>query len=684
MSEAPPASARTPPRTAATTPAAVGVDTGGTFTDFVARRGREYVALKVPSTPDSPERAVLEGLSRLGARPATRVRHGSTVATNTLLERKGARVTLLATRGFEDLLEIGRQERPDIYSLRPRRVEPLVPAERRIGVRERLGPRGERLVPLTPAAIRSALRAVKRTRPETVAIGLLHAYANPAHERGLARALRRSGLSVSASSELCPEIREYERLATTVTNAYLVPRVSRYIEALERACGPRLEIVLSHGGTAAPAEAAREPARQLLSGPAAGLAAARAVARACGFERALTLDVGGTSTDCAFVEGELPRRRAREVGGYPLLLPLLDVHTVGAGGGSIARVDAGGLLHVGPESAGAVPGPACYGRNGPPTVTDALVVLGRIAGETLAGGTLPLDRAAAGAAMAKLAGSLGARGPAEAAEGVLLVAEALIEAALRKVSVERGHDPRDAALVAFGGAGGLHACPVAESLGCVVVLFPAQAGVLSALGALGAASRRECSRSVLLAAEERAAIEHTLRDLEREVRTRFPSAVRRAARIERRAEVRYRGQSHEISLPTGPDLAARFHREHARRFGFADPARAVEVVTLEARGSIPGERVFRGGARATGDGVGARGERDRSRAARARAGVTRVRHEGAWLRAAVRERGAMGAAATVRGPAVVLESGATLWVPPGWSGRLGAGGTLILRRRSRG
>jgi N-methylhydantoinase A len=659
------------------------VDTGGTFTDFVARRGREYVALKVPSTSDAPERAVLEGLARLGAGPKTRVRHGSTVATNTLLERKGARVTLVATAGFEDLLEIGRQERPDIYALRPRRVEPLVPAGRRIGVRERLGPRGERLVPLTPAAIRSTLLAVRRTRPGTVAIGLLHAYANPVHERALARALRRSGLSVSASSELCPEIREYERLATTVTNAYLVPRVSRYIEALERACGPRLEIVLSHGGTAAPAEAAREPARQLLSGPAAGLAAAREVARACGFERALTLDVGGTSTDCAFVDGELPRRRAREVGGYPLLLPLLDVHTVGAGGGSIARVDAGGLLHVGPESAGAVPGPACYGRNGPSTVTDALVVLGRIAGASLAGGTLPLDRAAAGAAMETLARALGARAPAEAAEGVLLVAEARIEAALRKVSVERGHDPREAALVAFGGAGGLHACPVAESLGCGVVLFPARAGVLSALGALGAASRRECSRSVLLAAEEGAAIERTLGDLEREVRSRVPAGARRAVRIERRAEVRYRGQSHEISLRAGRGLAARFHREHARRFGFADPARAVEVVTLEARGSIPGERVFAGGAaRATGAGRrGARGDRDGPRAARARAGVARVRHEGAWLSATVWDRGAMGAAAAVRGPAVVSESGATLWVPPGWSGRLGAGGTLILRRR---
>ena len=653
---------------AAGAPAGVGVDTGGTFTDFVARRGREIRTLKLPSTPEAPERAVLEGLRRLGAGAATRVVHGSTVATNALLERKGARVAFLTTAGFEDLLEIGRQDRPDIYSLAPRRVEPLVPAARRIGVRERLGPCGEPLLRLTPAEIRRAVRGARRARPETVALGLLHAYAEPAHEAALARALRRAGFRVTVSSELCPEIREFERFATTVTNAYLVPRVSRYLEALAAGCGPGLEIVLSHGGTAPPAEAAREPARQLLSGPAAGLAAARAVASASGFARALTLDVGGTSTDCAFVEGELPRRRAREVGGFPLLLPLLDVHTVGAGGGSIARVDAGGLLHVGPESAGSVPGPACYGRKGPSTVTDALVTLGRIAGETLAGGALLLDRAAAARAMEALARPLGARGRVAAAEGVVAVAEALIEAALRQVSVERGHDPRDAALVAFGGAGGLHACPVAEALGCEAVLFPARAGVLSALGALGAGARRECSRSVLLAAADDAAIARALAALEREMRGRFPAAARQALRIERRAEARYRGQSHELSLPAGPNLARRFHREHERRFGFADPARAVEVVTLEVRGSTAGERALGGIPRA-------------ARTARRKAGRARVRHGGRWLAAALWDRGAMGAGARVSGPAIVLESGATLWVPPGWSGRLGEGGTLVLRRR---
>ncbi|HVP14209.1 MAG TPA: hydantoinase/oxoprolinase family protein, partial [Terriglobales bacterium] len=371
-------------RPAAVPSEAVGVDTGGTFTDFVALRGGALVSLKLRSTPREPEAAVLEGLARLGAARKTRVRHGSTVATNTLLERTGARVSLATTAGFEDLLEIARQDRPDLYALAPRRVEPLVPAARRIGVRERMGPGGRALHALGPAEVRRAVRALARTRPEAVAVGFLHAYAGPRHERRLGRALAALGVPVTTSSSLCPEVREYERLATTVLNAYLMPRVAGYLGRLARGARVRIEVVLSHGGTAPPALAAREPVRQLLSGPAAGLAAAFRVAQACGYDRALTLDVGGTSTDCAYVAGALPRRRGREIAGFPLLLPVLDVHTVGAGGGSVARVDEGGLLHVGPESAGADPGPACYGRGGPAAVTDAHVVLGRMPGTELA------------------------------------------------------------------------------------------------------------------------------------------------------------------------------------------------------------------------------------------------------------------------------------------------------------
>jgi N-methylhydantoinase A len=661
-----PAARRTrPAATRVVAPSAIGVDTGGTFTDFVALRGGRLVAFKLASTPRAAERAVLEGLTRLGATRDSRVRHGSTVATNALLERKGARVALLTTQGFEDLLEIGRQDRPDLYALDPHRLAPLVPASRRIGVVERIGPRGERWRTLSAAAVRRAVGAVRARRPAAVAIGLLHAYAWPAHERRLARALAPLGIPVTCSSVLAPEYREYERLATTVTNAYLAPRVAGYLRRLARGTRARLEVVLSHGGTAPPAAAAREPVRQLLSGPAAGLKAARDVARSCGWEESLTIDVGGTSTDCAFVAGELPRRRGREVAGFPVLLPLLDVHTVGAGGGSIARVDAGGLLHVGPESAGADPGPACYGRGGPATVTDALVVLGRIAGETLAGGALKLERRAAHAALAALGRALGGGDALAAAEGVVALADAHMEAALRRVSVERGHDPRGAALVAFGGAGGLHACALAAALGAPAVLAPRHAGVLSALGALTGGSRRERSRTVLLDARDHAALERAWRRLEREVRAEFTPAERTRVRVERWAEVRYRGQSHELSLAGGADLAAAFHLEHLRRFGFAEYQLPVEVVTLEARGSLPGDRV------------------PATRSAR-RAGApihrVRVRVDRRWARAPVWAREQLPARFATRGPAIVVEDGATLWIAPGWSARSHASGTLILTR----
>jgi len=643
---------------------AVGLDTGGTFTDFVAWQGGKLVTFKLPSDPTNPERPVLEGLRRLGANRATQVRHGSTVATNTLLERKGARVTLVTTAGFEDLIEIGRQDRPDVYALAPHRAPPLVPAARRIGARERLGPRGETWRALTVAEIERVTAAVARTRADAIAVGLLHAYSGGRHERMLGRALAKLGISVTLSSELCPEIREYERLSTTVLNAYLRPRVGRYLAALRRGTPARLDVVQSHGGTAPAAEAAREPVRQLLSGPAAGLVAARDVARACGFAEALTLDVGGTSTDCAFLAGELPRRRAREVAGFPVLLPLLDVHTVGAGGGSIASRDETGLLQVGPESAGANPGPACYDRGGPATVTDALVVLGRIPGDSLAGGTLPLDRSASERALAALARALGLRGAVAAAEGVVRVAEAHIEAALRTVSIERGHDPREAALVAFGGAGGLHACAVAEALGVRTVLAPEGAGLLSALGALTGGQRREASRTVLLAPND-PRLERTWRGLETKVRSALATFGRRRARLERWAEMRYAGQSHELAVPGGAELAERFHREHERRFGFADRARAVQVVTIEARAVLPGERPP---------------SRVRRAARRTAPEHVTMRHAGRAVRASVWRREELGANFQAPGPALVLESGATLWIPPGWRARMHVSGTLMLTR----
>jgi N-methylhydantoinase A len=683
---------------------AIGVDTGGTFTDFVAAIGDELVALKLPSTPRAPERAVLAGLARLASARGTRVRHGSTVATNTLLERKGARVAFLTTEGFEDLLEIGRQDRPDIYSLAPRRVPPLVPAERRIGVRERRGPSGQAWVAMDAATVRAAVRAVRDAKPEAIAVGLLHSYAAPENERALGRALARLGVPVTLSSELCPEVREYERFSTTVANAYLAPRMSHYLEALARGSRGTIEVMLSHGGTAPPAIAAREPVRQLLSGPAAGLTAALEVARAAGYERALTLDVGGTSTDCAYLEGRAPRRRAREVAGLPIQVPMLDVQTVGAGGGSIARVDAGGLLHVGPESAGARPGPACYGNGGPSTVTDAMMTLGRIPHERLAGGRLKLDREAARRAMSAIARRLGSRDGAAAAEGVARVAEARMAAALRNVSVERGHDPRGAAIVAFGGAGGLHACALAEALDCRVVLFPRHAGLLCAIGALQGASRRERSRTVLLDARDTAAIGRAFAELERAVRDAFPVSERGRVQIERWAEVRCRGQSHELSIRCDPlevaaregtrrggerpgvatelaagrgmarepALAARFHREHRRRFGFSTPDLGVEVVTVEVRGAIRADALPKASAWWRGEGSPRAGEALPERAP--------VFHDGAWKASAVRSRAALAEGDVLRGPAIVAEEGATLWIPPRWTARVHGSGALVVTR----
>ncbi|MBI5168328.1 MAG: hydantoinase/oxoprolinase family protein [Candidatus Eisenbacteria bacterium] len=655
---------------------AIGVDTGGTFTDVVVWRDGRQHAFKVPSTPDAPARAVLEGLRRAGADARTQVRHGSTIATNALLERKGARAVFVTTKGFEDALEIARQDRPDLYSLAPARREPLVPATRRFGVDERLDERGRTVRALTAAAVTAVVRRVRAAEPEAIALGLLHSYANAAHERRLARALAALGVPVTVSSALCPEIREYERFATSAANAYLAPRVAAYLGALAEARLGRIEVVLSHGGTAPIARAAKESVRQLLSGPAAGLRAALDAARASGHEAALTLDVGGTSTDVALLgAGEtgrdgLPRRRAREVGGVPVLLPTLDVHTVGAGGGSIARVDAGGLLRVGPESAGADPGPACYGRGGPATVTDALVVLGRIPFDTLAGGALTLDRAAARRALGAIAKALRLRDAAAAAAGVLAIADAHMEAALRRVSVEQGADPRDCAIVAYGGAGGLHACSLAESLGARAVVWPRHAGVLCALGALTGGSRRERGRSVLLPAAGTAALEREFRRLEREVLAEFAPAERRRVTLSRHVEARCRGQAHEIELaaPVLAFVARDFHAAHRRRFGVADEARAVIVVSVQVRGALPAERMAE------------RPSRSRTPAP-ASAGVTaRVRVGARTVAARVVARAALAPGAVLSGPAVVHDDGATLWVAPRWNAVAQPDGSLALTR----
>src|SRR5690349_18554319 len=532
--------------------AILGVDVGGTFTDAVLVEEGRIRTAKVP-TATRQEESVLAAAHAVGAGDGvSRFAHGTTVATNALLERRGARTAYVGNAGFEHLLHLRRQTRAHLYRLCAEHPAPLVPLDRCFGIRGRLGPEGE-LEPLDLDSLPDIGDA------EAVAVCLLFAFRDAAHEEAVAAELRRRnpGVHVVASHELAPEFREYERASTTATDAYLAPVAARYLRALVAAARdaglPEPVVMLSSGGVLPAGEASAHPARLLVSGPAGGVVGAGLVARRAGFEDAIAFDMGGTSTDvCLLPGGRAARVSEREVGGLSIRLPSVDVHTVGAGGGSLVRRDAGGALRVGPESAGADPGPACYGRGGGATVTDANLLLDRLP-EELPGG-LVLDREAAAAALDGI-------DPAAVVE----VVNAEMLRALRVVSVERGHDPREFALVAYGGAGPLHACALAEELGMEAVLVPAAAGVLSALGLAAGDERRDHVVSYVRPLEEVDALPP-----------------------EGEADLRYRGQSFELAVPLGDDLAERFHRAHEERYGYADRGRGVELVAVRTAEVAPG------------------------------------------------------------------------------------------------
>lgn len=605
----------------------LGVDTGGTFTDLVDDRGR---VRKVLSTPDDPGRAIRAALAAggaVGADPPGGTRpgllaHGTTVATNALLERRGATVALVTTEGLRDIIEIGRQDRPSLYDHLASRPEPLVPRELRHEVPGRLAADGSELMPVDPAALPALDPAV-----EAVAVCLLHADIEPAHEQAVAAALRARGHDVTCSHEVSPEMREVERTVTTVINAALRPRCRAYLHGIDELAGEVLAMT-SSGGLVPAAEAAELPAALLLSGPAGGVRAAAAAAVANGFSDAVTFDMGGTSTDvCLVLDGAPAPAAQREVAGFTVRFPSLDVHTVGAGGGSIARVDAGGALVVGPQSAGADPGPACYGRGGDrPTVTDANLVAGRIPAEAAFGG-LALDRSAAAAALDRAGVT---------ATGVLAVVDANMERALRVVSVERGVDPRGLALVAFGGAGPLHACALADALGMRAVVVPARAGVLSAVGLLTAPRRRDLVRSWPTLGDH-TGMHEALAALGAEAARLVggDGVPGGDVTVTTALDCRYRGQSHELTVPT----VAAFHDEHHRRNGYARPGDPVEVVAIRAGAARP----------------------PAVDPAALPAPERRVAHP-------------------VAGPAVLAEPDCTIWVAEGWVARPGAAGALVLRR----
>ncbi|HEY5870778.1 MAG TPA: hydantoinase/oxoprolinase family protein, partial [Candidatus Tectomicrobia bacterium] len=476
----------------------IGVDTGGTFSDFMLMDGDTLVIHKVLSTPDNPARAVLQGLRHLQPDlSGVDVVHGSTVATNALLERKGARTALITTRGFEDVLEIGRQTRPHLYDPFVRKQPPLVPARLRFGVAERLAYNGAILTALTAHEIDTVLARVRRSGAASLAICLLHAYANPVHEEALLRAAAQLGIPVSASHQILPEFREYERCSTTVVNAYLRPIMQRYLQTLATELhGARLSVMRSNGGVMSAARAHQEAVHTVLSGPAGGVVGAFQVAREAGYPRAITFDMGGTSTDVALCDAQLRTTSETIVAGCPVKVPVLDIHTVGAGGGSLAYLDPGGALRVGPQSAGADPGPVCYGKGTGVTVTDANLYLGRLHARWFLGGQMQLDVARAREAVEQFAGQLRMT-PEAACEGIVEVVNANMEGAIRVISVERGHDPREFVLVSFGGAGGMHAADLARRLSMPTVLVPANPGILSAFGMLITDYVQEYAQTVL-------------------------------------------------------------------------------------------------------------------------------------------------------------------------------------------
>ena len=564
----------------------LGVDTGGTFTDFVWWDGVSLRVHKVLSTPDAPERAILQGIAEMEVPlDGLTVVHGSTVATNAVLEGKGVKTLYITNRGFADLLTIGRQAREELYSLQPKSVLPPVSHEDCLEIAGRISAEGEVIEALTSEGLQQLREAIEQRKPDAVAINLLFSFLDDAAEQQI-ESIVPEGLFVSRSSKILPEYREYERGITTWLNSYVGPLVEGYLQRLtQQTAGAQVSVMQSSGSTVSAQYAGAEAVHMLLSGPAGGLAAARFIGEQVNRTKLLTFDMGGTSTDVALIDGAIQLTSEGRIGRYPVAVPMVDMHTIGAGGGSIARVDGGGMLQVGPESAGADPGPACYGKGGKlPTVTDANLLLGRLLPEAFLGGGMSLDRDAAVAAMASVAEALSCS-IEEAANGVIRIANEHMSHALRVISVQRGIDPRGFTLASFGGAGGLHVCALAESLGMDRAMIPVHGGVLSALGMLVAPRGRELSRSYMALVEtlEDQQIEQNFRQLEQQG---VESLLEEGVREEQidcswSVDLRYQGQSSTLNVEwcDAAGAAVEFHRKHRAQYGhnFDFP---VELVNL--------------------------------------------------------------------------------------------------------
>ena len=663
----------------------VGIDVGGTFTDIAVLQDGQLTVHKLPSTPQNPSLGIVQGVNEVGIAPESAdFVHGSTVATNALLEGKGARTALVTTMGFEDVLEIGRQSRAELYNLEQDRTPTLAPWELRFGLSERVDYTGTILEDLQPDAIEALMELVTQSGVDAVAVSFLFSFLNPVHEDMVNEALRRLDPRpfISLSSQVLPEFREFERTSTVVVNAYVGQVMSRYLGELEETLGEGLRIMQSSGGSITARLAAEQPVRTILSGPAGGVVGAFHVSSLAGYPDIITLDMGGTSTDVSLCPGRIKETGSSNVGGHPISVPMIEIHTVGAGGGSIARVDTGGALSVGPQSAGADPGPACYGRGDQLTVSDANLLLGRLRPDHFLGGRLTLDLPRARGLMASLAGQLGL-GEQQAALGILRVVNANMERAIRAISLERGYDPRNFTLVPFGGAGPVHGCDLARELGIPRVLIPARPGILSALGVAIADIVKDYSRTVMLrgADLDRSRLEEEFHGMEGLARAELEQEGLPSGRMTARRflDVRYVGQSFELTVDYPTSRSSRsseglaraisdsFYRAHLQRFGYADRNEPVEIVNLRLKLDLPVDKPDLQLESGAGSGT-AQAEMER---------VDVVYREGE-LETPLYNRDLLSTGDRIVGPALVVQMDTTTVVPPGWQGDVDAYGNLLL------
>ena len=651
----------------------IGVDTGGTFTDFVYKDGDKWGVYKVLSTPSNPAQAVIEGLSNLSADKKKQIIHGSTVATNAILERDGARTALITNKGFEDIIEIGRQNRTRLYDLAYRKEPHIIPSKLRFGLYGRILQTGEELRPLDTETVKNIVFRLKELDIESVAVCFLFSYVNPLHEKKIRELLEPSGFQISLSHEILAEFREFERTSTTVINAYVSPKMQRYIGFLTDNLSPgdTLGIMQSNGGSISVETAMKESVRTILSGPAGGAVGAYEIAKMAGYTKLITFDMGGTSTDVSLIDRDLSLTLESGISGYPVKVPMIDIHTVGAGGGSIARLDDAGALKVGPESAGADPGPICYGKGDGITVTDANLYLGRLIPEHFLGGRMILKQERLDFYFKKMIENteLSAR---ELSEGILDVTNAAMERAIRVISVERGYDPREFTLFSFGGAGGMHAAFLARLLSIPNVLLPQNPGILSAIGMLMADVVKDYSLTVMQNQETvtfsslSGMFQHLEDKGDKDLQAEGISKEK--IRLERYLDMRYEGQSYEIIVPFDADYVERFHKLHEKTYGYRNEDKAIEIVNirLQARG-MPEKPTFK---KAT--------KMEKTLSAEALLGEQEVVFDHRLMRTKIIAREKLKSGNRIDGPAVVVEYSSTLVIPPFASAHVDEYGNIVM------